>query len=264
VLSLSELIMRLRNDNPLEKNLMAITFDDGFRDGYVHILPILKGLSITATFFVSPLLTAEGSLPWHDILRQYLSAARQEISLTIEGRTFLIRPGRDLNKIKKDITNLLSSLPDNKRKEILEEIRKALGLESFISPKSSPMLTREDIILMRKSGFAEFGAHSMTHPVMSECSKTQIVTEVLESKRMLESILNEPVRSFAYPFGIYTPEAVEAVSSGGFEAAVTTNDGLVQKNDNIFLLNRINVVRDDSMISLLTKKIMRYYFTKQS
>lgn len=259
VLSLSELIIRLWNDHPLERNMIAITFDDGFKDGYIHILPILKELSIPATFFVSPLLVAEGSLPWHNILLKYLSEAGQEISITIEGQTFFIRPGRDLYETKNDITKVLSSLPHEKRTSVLEEIRKALNVKSIDLSRNNPMLSREDIILMRKSGLVEFGAHSMTHPMLSECPKPQIIAEVLESKRMLELILNEPVRFFAYPFGIHIQEAVETVRSVGFEAAVTTCDGLVRKSDDLFLLNRINVDRDDSMISLLTRKIMRYY-----
>jgi hypothetical protein len=100
--------------------------------------------------------------------------------------------------------------------------------------------------------------------MLSECPKSQMIAEVLESKRMLESIVNEPVRFFAYPFGIHTQEVAETVSSGGFEAAVTTRDGLVRKGSDIFLLNRINVVRDDSVISLLTKKIMLHYLIIRS
>jgi peptidoglycan/xylan/chitin deacetylase (PgdA/CDA1 family) len=121
------------------------------------------------------------------------------------------------------------------------------------------MLNRDDIIQMRKKGLIEFGAHSMTHPMLSECSKTQMITEVRESKKMLELLLGEPIRLFAYPFGIYTPEIVEVIHSEGFDAAVTTHDGLVRKNSNLLLLDRINVVRDDSLISLTTKKIMRFY-----
>jgi len=259
IIPLPELLMRLRNDRPLDKNLMVLTFDDGFKDGFTHVLPILKKLSIPATFFVSPLFLMECSLPWHDILLQYLSSARREISVTIQGQTFLIRPGRDLYETKTNITKVLSSLPHEKRMSVLGEFRETLRLESIDLSNTNSMLSREDIIRMRESGLIEFGAHSMTHPMMSECSKTQIMAEVRESKRMLELILDEPVRSFAYPFGIYTPEVVETVHSGGFEAAVTTHDGLVGKNDNLLLLNRINVVRDDSMISLLTKKILLYY-----
>jgi len=52
VISLSELVRRLRNKEPLGSSLV-LTFDDGYRDNYEIAFPILKRHNFPATIFVT-------------------------------------------------------------------------------------------------------------------------------------------------------------------------------------------------------------------
>ena len=46
------------------------------------------------------------------------------------------------------------------------------------------------------------GAHTHTHPALSQVSPRRARAETLQSKLRLEALLNEPVEHFAYPFGL--------------------------------------------------------------
>lgn len=51
--SLPEIVEAIRRDGREPDGVAAITFDDGWRDGYEHALPILLELGLTATFFLT-------------------------------------------------------------------------------------------------------------------------------------------------------------------------------------------------------------------
>ena len=51
--SLAELCRRLRDEKPLRRRLVAVTFDDGYRDNYVEAAPVLLAEGVPAAFFVT-------------------------------------------------------------------------------------------------------------------------------------------------------------------------------------------------------------------
>lgn len=62
--------------------------------------------------------------------------------------------------------------------------------------------------------------------------------EIIESKSVLEKQLGIKCNVFAYPFGVWTPKAVEIVKEGGYEAAFTVYGQLLHPSSQAQLLGR--------------------------
>ncbi len=68
----------------------------------------------------------------------------------------------------------------------------------------------------------EIGGHALYHSALDTVGKSRMVYEIVEDKRRLEKHAGEPMRMFAYPFGTFNDEVVEALRMAGYEGARTT------------------------------------------
>jgi hypothetical protein len=72
----------------------------------------------------------------------------------------------------------------------------------------------------------QIGAHTCTHPRLSQFSKAQAKEEISASRKKLEDRFGLPIKHFAYPYGDYNESTVELVRQAGFESAVTMHRGV--------------------------------------
>jgi peptidoglycan/xylan/chitin deacetylase (PgdA/CDA1 family) len=80
-------------------------------------------------------------------------------------------------------------------------------------------LSEEKIIEISRNH--EIGAHTLTHPTLTEIALEEAEKEITGSKIYLENILNHPVIMFCYPRGKYNEEIKNIVKKSGFIAART-------------------------------------------
>ncbi|MBW4590627.1 MAG: polysaccharide deacetylase family protein [Aetokthonos hydrillicola CCALA 1050] len=90
-------------------------------------------------------------------------------------------------------------------------------------------------------------AHSITHPNdLTVLPDDQLKTEILESKKILETQLSIPIHYFVYPAGHYDVRAKKLVQQGGYEAAMTMNDvkdRFAGESEDLLTINRIGQSR---------------------
>lgn len=67
----------------------------------------------------------------------------------------------------------------------------------------------------------ELGAHTLTHPVLTEISLEQAKEEIQGSKLWLEDVLGQEVTSFCYPKGANNPALQRIVADAGYKMART-------------------------------------------
>jgi peptidoglycan/xylan/chitin deacetylase (PgdA/CDA1 family) len=72
----------------------------------------------------------------------------------------------------------------------------------------------------------QIGAHTCTHPRLSQLSEAQAKEEISASRKKLEDRFGVPIEHFAYPYGDYNQRTVELVRQVGFQTAVTMNRGV--------------------------------------
>jgi hypothetical protein len=119
----------------------------------------------------------------------------------------------------------LKYLPLEERQRRVDQ----LAAETSSSLPSDLMMTAEQVRHLCTSGM-EIGAHTVTHPILTQLSSERAEREILDSKRRLEAITGSSVAVFAYPNGKpgrdYLREHVGMVRELGFEAAVSAAWGV--------------------------------------
>lgn len=96
----------------------------------------------------------------------------------------------------------------------------------YVSPldrelKKADRLSDEQILEI--SNKFEIGAHTMTHPHLTDIGEEDAKTEIIESKKYLENILGKEVKSFCYPAGYYKNIHKDIVKQAGFLFARNVN-----------------------------------------
>ncbi|AIQ46534.1 polysaccharide deacetylase [Paenibacillus sp. FSL R7-0273] len=72
----------------------------------------------------------------------------------------------------------------------------------------------------------EIAVHSLTHPVLPELPRENVLTELLDDKRNLERQFGYLVTGMAYPYGAYNAATIEVLKACGLEYARTVNSHL--------------------------------------
>lgn len=70
----------------------------------------------------------------------------------------------------------------------------------------------------------EVSVHSANHPSLSVLTQKEVVYEVIEDRKALESLTGMPIRGMAYPFGDHNDKVVTTIKELGIEYARTVKD----------------------------------------
>jgi peptidoglycan/xylan/chitin deacetylase (PgdA/CDA1 family) len=235
---------------------VAVTFDDGYRDNFLHACPVLRELGIPATIFLATGFIESGNLPWWDkVCLAFKLSTQSFLSLSEMGGPVSSLEGQSKRlEVLAQTLSWLRSLDEVGRSRALRELFRTLRAPSPLN-WPHPMLTWDQIRTMYKHNVA-FGAHTVTHPALAGLSSQRLEEEIVGSKRIIEHRLQVPVRHFAYPFGKefdFGPEATRVVQEAGFETAVTTVWGLNWPDQDRFQLKRFSPW--DSELGLFALKL---------
>jgi peptidoglycan/xylan/chitin deacetylase (PgdA/CDA1 family)/CelD/BcsL family acetyltransferase involved in cellulose biosynthesis len=223
------------------KYSVAITFDDGYRDNFTSAFPILKELGIPATIYLATGYIGANQIPWYDeICLAFKLTVRTTLAMARTGA-----PSGDITSQAQRLALLdrvldwLRGLDDDERRQAIPELFRALGVPASLALPNY-MLSWDEIKQM-KAHKISFGAHTVTHPVLSRTGAAQLQEEINASKKTIEQKLRADVQHFAYPFGReshYGSEAKRSVERAGFRTAVTTEYGFNAPGQDPFTLKR--------------------------
>jgi peptidoglycan/xylan/chitin deacetylase (PgdA/CDA1 family) len=110
---------------------------------------------------------------------------------------------------------------------------------------AGPWLDSRALVELHDQG-VEIGAHSHTHPQLDTVSPAVAREEIETSKDILEQLLQEPVRSFAYPHGFLNRTVRRLVRESGYESACGCRNALSSTSDDPLALARLLVRRTTS------------------
>lgn len=112
----------------------------------------------------------------------------------------------------------------------------------------------------------EIGAHSMTHPRLTEVAPTLVEQEVRGSWQIIKEMTGENPASFAYPYGNLSPAVKEEVSNAGFAFGVATDTGGLHVAHDPYQVFRVSIFPEDGPYQIWKKTsswYRRYYRWKR-
>jgi peptidoglycan/xylan/chitin deacetylase (PgdA/CDA1 family) len=249
LLSMRELARRLR-DGTLPHGAVAITFDDGYADNLFQAKPLLERHDAAATVFVPSGHVGNAEEFWWDRLQCLLlepgmlprrlcierSGARVEHDLGDDARYDEQSYYRDRtwrvsdptptarHALYQSVARILRRLRGAAQREVLDDLARWAGVSDGHRAEYRT-LSEAELRALANGGLVEIGAHTVSHPALSELPEPVQEREIADSRARLEELLEEPVRSFAYPYADRSPATPAIVSRAGFESAVTTDPG---------------------------------------
>ena len=240
VMTLREAVIHLEQ-GVLPPRSLVITFDDGYADNAEVALPILQRYGVKATFFVSTGFL-DGGRMWNDSVIECIRACRYEqidLGSFDLGRRSLANPierGAVIDALLPRIKYL--TLPGRE-----ESIAELLRLCDVAQLPVSLMMRSDQVIEIHRSGM-EIGAHTVNHPILTSIAPSEARFEIAEGRRCLESLIEAPVESFAYPNGKpgqdYDHTHVAMVRHLGYRSSVSTSPGVAKVGDDLYQLPRFS------------------------
>jgi peptidoglycan/xylan/chitin deacetylase (PgdA/CDA1 family) len=106
-------------------------------------------------------------------------------------------------------------------------------------------LNWNQIKMLDASGLITIGGHTVDHADLPTLSRKEQLSEIAQGKSGIEAQLGHPIADFAYPYGDFNAETVGLVHQAGYESAVTTLPGVIQRPNSPYTLTR---VRDASSL----------------
>ena len=221
---------------------LAITFDDGQLDNYLHAAPILDRYGVPGTFFVPVEAVQNQELLWHDRMGYAIQRLKNEhpesqllTQLNSSAKGPLQKPSTGVSHAKK----WTQAERDN-------WLRKAAELVPDSEPGWDGMMTWGHLRELVQRGH-EIGSHSHTHPILIQCDDAQLDHEIIGSRQWLEKELGTQVCSFCYPNGDFDERVLDVINRAGYTLAVTTQWGCNEPNSDAFTLRRHDMVTANSL-----------------
>ena len=228
VLPLPEAVASLCSGR-LRRPCVALTFDDGYRSNLTQTLPVLERHGFPATVFLTTGLTGTDRTLWPSRLNLALSHSTQD-RLIWAGQSFFLSTPEDriatLARLQQGVKTVAGNAPG----AAVAEIEALLGTGEVRVGPDSPfaMMTPDDIGACLRSGLIDFGAHTVSHPLLSRLDDARLTMEISGSIAAVEALTGRACRSFAYPNGQRTDfdrRAIDALRKRGIQTAVAAIEG---------------------------------------
>ena len=252
IIKLSKWIQLKRTGAELPERACVITFDDGWADNYEYAFPVLQELEAPATIYLVADMIGTNIKFWPERLAHTLATIAQHHagqwshpSLDWIKEAHTSYQFTTLPPTQDELSELIASAKELSDEDIhtrFDRINNELHLPAVDSTPS--LLNWEQIAEMSASSYVEFGSHTCRHIRLGADTPADILKhEIIASKQTIETHTRQPVSTFCFPNGDYSPQALELVRNN-YEGAVSTLSGWNSVASDNHLLHRIAIHED--------------------
>ena len=201
-ITIEQLVECYNTSTALPEKSVLITFDDGFEDNYKNAFPILEKFNVPATIFLSTDYISSNKTLWFDRLAYFILNSDEDIfRLVLESKFNIKNNYENRRSVLEEVMEYVKHIPNSEREILLDDMYSKYHFEYKDNHKHlSTTLTWEQIKEMDKSNIS-FGSHTLSHPILSQLTESELDNELFTSKSILEKHLGHPVETIAYPVG---------------------------------------------------------------
>ena len=232
-ISLQQLIELNKSGQKPKEKCFHLTFDDGLKELYSIVAPILKEKNIPATFFINT-----------DFLDNQQLFYRFKANLLAE----------------KYAANGMLDLPYGEEKS-MNELAETLyfSFDDYLK-KEQPYLTTNQVQELINAGFT-IGGHSTNHPLYKSITEEEQINQTLESVNVLVNKFKLDYKVFSFPFtddGVrqnfydkVNPQLDLTFGTAGLKTDITPKN-----------LQRIPMEKNNKCVEIIKSQYLYYIFKK--
>ena len=192
--TINELIEGSKNN----KFMVAITFDDGYKDNLIHALPILEEHKIPASIYITTkFLEKKVNMWWYELKETIDKETSLNFDFENRNFNFKLKNNKQKNLAYKSLRKILINLNLDKQILLLEKITKKKERKNF----SDICLRPDDIKILDNNPLITIGCHSHNHLNLKILSENEIIFEIKKSLDILQNLLKHEISHFSYPYG---------------------------------------------------------------
>jgi peptidoglycan/xylan/chitin deacetylase (PgdA/CDA1 family) len=218
---------------------IALTFDDGWLDNYEPLQRTASRHSVTATVFICPGIMGRRFPFWPE--RVTFQLDQLPGSCTLDE---IVGPLDDFSSHDRRsviIEKLKGMTPTARQKclDRLDEVAISTADDCNDEPLNSTM-TWEQVQELQRGGIT-IGSHTVSHPILTQVSAASVREELTDSRRQIESRLDDACLIVAYPNGNHDETVRRHAGDAGYSLGFTTEAGCWTRASELLRIPRINI-----------------------
>lgn len=239
IVSSEEVIESVVKNKSLPSNACWLTFDDGYKDHYLHVLPELLSRNLTAAFFPPRVAIKESKMLDVNSIHHILSCANEINELVIDLNSQCLERGFGVNQLdlfynEFGVANRFDNADTIYVKRMLqhvlpEEVRNSITsslFEKYVGVSEGEFsdklyMSLDEVSELVKSGMY-VGSHGSMHYWLDRISDEQQRDDISASLGFLEEV-GAPISDWimCYPYGAYNDSTLSLLREFGASLGVT-------------------------------------------
>lgn len=231
IISLKDYDVMLKNKENISDEYVMLTFDDGTKDHFEYVYPILKKYECSGLFFIPSCINTSKMLDIQ-IIHQLISKVGVDILYNdlmmllkekeIKLHEYKIDYSLDKGKMAIFKQLLQYKLSPIIRYDILHHLSKKYNLSTDVYLN---YITIDEMKEMKKNNMF-FGIHTNTHPRLSNLSKKDQFNEINGNMKFLvdNNLIDSNLLSIAFPYGSFDKNTLYVMENLNIKYGFKVND----------------------------------------
>lgn len=259
IISIGDVVARLRDPGERRCRFVCLTFDGGYRDFLTHAYPVLARHDVPFTVYVPAAFPDGLGELWWLALEQVIMQ-HQRIGLVIDGveRRFDCGRTREKREVFDVLYDWLRSLPQAERSVAIRDLcgRYRVDLKAL---SQEAVMTWPQLGELSSDPRATIGSATLNYPALSRTMNDTAERELKMGRAVVEAAIGQNAPHLAYPFGdnrAFGRRHVLIATQLDFASAVTAEPGVIMANEQSSVMSLPRITWDGRRRSLRTMRVI--------